>query len=210
MKTAVIVQARMGSSRFPGKALADLNGKPVLWHVLKNAKRILAARHALACPDTDGAAFSPLAQECGFELFDGHEGERDVLGKFFSVASKLRADVIVRITGDCPLIDPAACNRLVAERRARNVSYHANIFPQRIAASGFDCEVFTYGLLIVAHRSARDAYDREHVTPWMQRFIQERGLGPKLSVDTPEDLQRVRDHLASRGHHASPAALAVS
>lgn len=189
MKTAVIVQARMGSKRFPGKVLADLCGKPVLWHVLTRAGQVKADAHILAVPYSDASVLEPLADECGFGVWAGDE--HDVLLRYMEAAVSVSADIIVRITGDCPLIDPEECNRIGALLLNGRTKYASNVYP-RTVPKGYDCEAFTFDFLRTAHEYATDPHDREHVTPWMQRNNQFDSIFDNYSVDTPEDLERVR------------------
>lgn len=191
-RIVVIVQARMGSSRFPGKSMELIDDKPVLWHVLHRAKRIrLASDVVLAIPHTrDNDCLERLGLECGVSVHRG--SDKDVLARYYSAAEMAEADWIVRVTGDCPLLDPKICDAVIAKAVSLDADYLSNTWPIRTVASGFDCEVFRFDTLYAAHHNAKDPYEREHVTPWMQRMIFEHEHGPKLSVDTPEDLERVK------------------
>src|SRR5205809_123820 len=146
MTTAVVVQARMGSSRLPGKVLLELAGKPVLAHVLSRCRDIRSA-DAIVCAMPDDPSSRPLeslALECGVDVF--HGPENDVLGRHLGAAASVCADVVMRITSDCPLIDPDICDEVVRLRRHDNVDYASNNLP-RSFPHGLDCEVFTFAAL---------------------------------------------------------------
>lgn len=194
MKTAVIVQARMGSDRLPGKSMMEIEGKPLLWHVLSRVQKI---RHkdvvVLATPDTpENDCLDRVAWDTGCEIYRG--GEHDVLARYYHAAKSVDAGIVVRVTGDCPLIDPKRCDRVINAYLNSCSDYVSNIYPVRSVPSGYDCEAFSFELLELAFHNATSKYDREHVTPWIKEESQSRNriLSDKLSVDTQEDLDRVR------------------
>jgi glutamate-1-semialdehyde 2,1-aminomutase/spore coat polysaccharide biosynthesis protein SpsF len=202
MTTAVIVQARIGSTRLPGKVMLDLAGKPVLAHVLDRCRRITEA-DVVVCATPDAPACDPLvdlARACGVEVFRGPE--EDVLARHLGAAKAMGASTIVRITSDCPLIDPEICDEVIRLRARSNVDYVSNNLI-RSYPHGLDCEVFTIEALSQAAASALEPEDRQHVTPWMRH-------APKLSranlssndaslaryrwtLDYPEDLAMLRE-----------------
>ena len=197
MRTVVIVQARMGSRRLPGKSLEEINGRPLLWHVLNRAQQIKGKDVViLATPNSsENDCLTKIATETGSMIFRG--SEEDVLSRYYYAALGADADVVVRISGDCPLIDPAKCDRVINAFHNSCQEYVSNTFPIRLVPSGFDCEVFSFSSLQRAHFNAQDSYEREHVTPWIQRNITavNPNLGAKVSVDTKDDLERVRGML---------------
>ncbi len=168
MKTAVIVQARMSSTRLPGKVLRDLGGKTVLYHVLR---RCAAARgcDVVVCAIPDDPDCEPIAQEAvaaGAVVVRG--SETDVLDRYYKAARAVQADTVMRVTSDCPLIDPAVCGEVLALRERENADYASNNMPPSFP-HGLDCEAFTMTALERAAHAATDAFDREHVTPWLRR-----------------------------------------
>jgi glutamate-1-semialdehyde 2,1-aminomutase/spore coat polysaccharide biosynthesis protein SpsF len=168
MTTAAIVQARMGSSRLPGKVMMDLAGKTVLQHVLERCARIPGI-DAVVCAIADEAEsglLAEVAQRSGAGVFVGPVC--DVLARYQSAARLAKADVIVRVTSDCPLVDPVVCGQVVALRMESNADYACNILP-RSYPKGLDCEVFTTATLELAATAATKPSDREHVTQWMLR-----------------------------------------
>jgi spore coat polysaccharide biosynthesis protein SpsF len=167
VKTVVIAQARIGSSRLPGKILKPLAGRPVLAHVLARAG--MAKRVDSVCVATTVKAeddpVAEIAQGLGVAVFRG--SETDVLGRYVGAAEMTAADIVVRITCDCPLIDPAVIDQTVGLRAGRNADYACNGL-ELDWPHGLDCEVFTRAMLDAAASATDDAYDREHVTPWIR------------------------------------------
>jgi len=166
--TAVIVQARMTSTRLPGKVLLPLAGKSVLWHVLTRCRAIPGANLVCcAVPDTpDSAALLPEIAAAGAVVARG--SERDLLGRYRDAARQVGADIVMRVTSDCPVIDPLLCSRVLAQRFATDAGFACNNMP-RTWPHGLDCEAFTMPTLERAANEATEPYDREHVTPWMRR-----------------------------------------
>src|SRR5512139_492600 len=188
MTTGVIVQARLGSKRFPKKVLANFNGAPILRHVLDRAKEI-GPVVILATPDFYLTAFHE----------NYHLGsENDVLWRFTEAARAYRLENIVRITADCPLLRPDLCRRVLELYRRSGVSYAAIDWPHGGFPKGYGCEIFTMTALELANAFAKDQYDREHVTPWMQRHLRCKYLQNdkdeshlNYCVDVPEDIGRL-------------------
>jgi spore coat polysaccharide biosynthesis protein SpsF (cytidylyltransferase family) len=194
---AVIVQARMGSHRFPGKGLADVAGRPMIARVVARARRIDDSAQVIVATTTD-AGDDPLAgvaEAAGATVFRGHP--LDVLDRFQRAATQAQADVIVRVTGDCPVLDPAVGRQVLDALRREGVVYASNVHPPTFP-DGLDVEAFTAEALATAWREATDASDREHVTPflWRQpdRFVatlvrHEPDLSAhRWTVDEPVDL----------------------
>jgi spore coat polysaccharide biosynthesis protein SpsF (cytidylyltransferase family) len=201
MTIATVVQARMGSGRLPGKVLADLGGRPVLAHVLERAALIdREATLVLAIPSA--ASDDPLAEigrQAGALVVRG--SAEDVLDRYHQAAEEANADAIVRITADCPLLDPAVSARVVARFRAGGVDYASNTHPPTYP-DGYDTEVFSAAALDAAWRDARDPSEREHVTTFIWRRpgrFQCANVADdvdrsswRLTLDTPDDLENIR------------------
>jgi spore coat polysaccharide biosynthesis protein SpsF len=212
--TAVIVQARMGSSRLPGKVMKMLAGRTVLRHVLDRCREINGA-DVVVCAVPDEATSAPLvevAAACRARVFRG--SEFDVLDRYLGAARWVNADVVMRVTSDCPLVDPQICSDVLALRQIENADYAANDMP-RSFPHGLDAECFTTVALEEAAASTMDPYDREHVTPWLRRAghlkrVNLASGNPKLrnnrwTLDYPEDLAFLRAVFeampsGSRGH----------
>lgn len=195
MTTAVIIQARMGSTRLPGKVMMGLRGKTVIARVIERCAKIPGI-DALWCAVPEGEANTALAREArrrGAAVFCGSES--NVLSRYYRTAKAARADVIVRITADCPLIDPDICAKVIALRRSEAADYASNVWP-RSFPQGLDCEVFTFAALERAHAGATAAADREHVTPFIARSGRRVNLpsgrfdlsNKRWTLDYPEDL----------------------
>jgi spore coat polysaccharide biosynthesis protein SpsF len=207
MTTAIVVQARIGSTRLPGKVLEDLVGKPVLEHVLRRCDRIPGADVVVcAIPDTvENDPLQSVVEQCGATLVTGPED--DVMARFVTAAKAVKADIVVRITADCPMIDPEVCGEVIALRAAKNAAYASNVHP-RTYPKGLDCEVFTTKALEHFERVSREG--REHVTtmftdsipieyvnlPFREhwRNLQDH----RWTLDYPEDLEFMRAIFAVR------------
>ena len=165
-----IIQARMGSSRLPGKVLLDLAGRPVLWH---GVSRVRQARRIdrLLVATTDQATDEPIRRFCaerGIACFGG--SEQDVLDRFVQAArfaGATETDGIVRITADCPLIDPEVIDQVVTLFLESGADYVSNVQPPTFP-DGLDVEVFRYAALLEAWREAKLVSEREHVTPYLR------------------------------------------
>ncbi|HDZ39759.1 MAG TPA: spore coat polysaccharide biosynthesis protein F [Marinobacter sp.] len=168
MTTVVIVQARLTSTRLPAKMMLSLGGEPCIRHVLRRAKEIPGIDKVVcATPVSNSAPIWREAMALGVKVVQG--SEHDVLGRFRKAALLVNADIVMRITGDCPLIDPEICGR-VLELMEDGVDYASNVMPRGFP-KGLDCECFTMEALERAHKEADDPYDREHVTPFIQRMM---------------------------------------
>ena len=201
MKVVAIIQARMGSTRLPGKVLADLHGAPLLARMIERLRYALTFdRVAVA---TSAAAIDApvrgLAESLGVGCFAG--SENDVLARFVGAAERFDADVVVRLTADCPLIDPVVVDgcvsHFVAAHPPLDIVGLGGEFPD-----GLDTEVISAAALRRAHGEARLASEREHVTPYLwknpERFryatlVFSVALGDRRwTVDEPRDLDFVR------------------
>jgi spore coat polysaccharide biosynthesis protein SpsF len=196
--TLCIIQARLGSTRLPRKALMDIGGRSMIQRVVAQVRQIRGVDEVvLAVPHGEVVALCYCANVYGPKV-----PESDVLARFAATAERYPdADTIMRVTGDCPLLDPRVCEQVLALYRSDpHVEYVWNRDPSGpCSADGEDCEVFSAAALRWAHREARDPYDREHVSSWIRRNVKTATWRPsvdrghvKISVDTQEDLERVR------------------
>jgi glutamate-1-semialdehyde 2,1-aminomutase/spore coat polysaccharide biosynthesis protein SpsF len=191
----------MGSTRLPGKVLADIDGMPMLGQIVNRLRRSRTLNRIVVATST-AKADDAIAEFCGNGTAIFRGDEKDVLDRFFQAAKHYSADTIVRITGDCPLIDPEVVDQVVAAYLADGCDYASNTllctYPD-----GLDTEVFSFAALETAWREAKRATDRQHVTPFMrtsQRFRLrnvESELGASVrhlrwTVDEPRDLEFVR------------------
>lgn len=198
MTSAVVIQARMGSSRLPGKVMMDLAGQPVLAHVVARARAAPGVDQVCcAIPDTAGDdPLAALAASLGAVVVRGPE--HDVLARYARAAEALQADRYVRVTADCPFLDPEVTGGVLALLDG-GADYGSNVAP-RSWPKGLDVEAFTAEALARTVAEARDAYDREHVTPWMRANLDCANLalpsderqGWRWTLDHPEDLDFCR------------------
>src|SRR6266404_2327957 len=167
MKTVVVVQARMGSTRFPNKVLRPVAGVPLielLLSRLSRAKRV--DQIVLATPeDVRNEPLVAHARKLGFAVYQG--SEKDVLDRYYHAASVHKPDAVVRITGDCPLVDPALVDALIGDYENGGADYVSNTLAPTYP-DGLDVEVFSFAALERAWKEADTAFDREHVTPYIK------------------------------------------
>jgi len=202
MKTLAIIQARFNSTRLPGKVLALIAGEPMLAHVVRRVRRAATIDDVVVATST-GAADDAVAAFCaerGIACFRG--SEQDVLDRFYQAASQRGAQTVVRITGDCPLMDPAVIDRVVSALRHDGYDYVTNTLRYTFP-DGLDVEAFTSAALAEAWRDARKPTEREHVTPYLriaarlrtrniEHSIDLSSRNLRWTVDEPEDLEFVR------------------
>jgi len=169
-RLVAIVQARLGSTRLPGKALLDLSGSPMIAHVLSRAAAISGVDDVvLATTDSrQDDALADFAWQIGHACVRG--SVEDVLDRYRAALRAHPADAVVRITGDCPLLDPAVSARVVDDylRAEGGVDYASNVHPPTYP-DGLDTELISAAALEEAWREARMPSDREHVTPFIWR-----------------------------------------
>jgi spore coat polysaccharide biosynthesis protein SpsF (cytidylyltransferase family) len=204
MKIAAIIQARMTSTRLPGKVLMKIEGKPTLWHVINRLKFSKKLNDIiLAIPDTkENSVLEEFAKDNAIKFFRG--SEKDVLSRYYETAKKFKVDVIVRITSDCPLIDPRIVDLVIKKHLNSNVDYTSNTL-ERTFPRGLDVEVFNFEAFRRVYKEAKENYQREHVTPYIYEHpdifklqnVEAKGKLKhpelRLTVDTKEDLQLIRE-----------------
>lgn len=217
MTTLIIVQARMTSTRLPGKVLLPLAGEPMLTRLVERLRRVQHA-DGIVVATTNNATDDPIAALCAQLGVPCHRGsEHDVLSRYADAARLHGADVVVRITSDCPLIDPALIDRVIAVYEEGDSDYVSNMLPPTWPY-GMAVEVFGAAALAQAHAEATQAAEREHVTPFLywhpERYRLRNVASPvdlsqhRWTVDTPEDYELVRrlfDHLISTHPHFTQA-----
>jgi spore coat polysaccharide biosynthesis protein SpsF len=164
-QVVAIIQARMGSTRLPGKVMLPLADEHVITH---DVRRVQSAEHvtktAVATSKrTADDIVTRYASRAGADVFRGSES--DVLGRIYDTSRSANADVVVRITGDCPLIDPEMIDTSVREVTEGGAQYAANIF-ERTFPRGLDVEAFTFESFEQVHEEATEPHHREHVTPY--------------------------------------------
>lgn len=201
MRVVAIIQARMGSTRLPGKVLEDLGGRSMLARVVRRTRRASTLDEVVVATST-ATQDDPIVTECrrlGIGWFRGSEA--DVLDRYFGAAETYRAECVVRITSDCPLIDWSVIDRVVGAFRESRPDYASNTLV-RTYPRGLDTEVMTAEALARAWCEASEPYQRVHVTPYLYQHPElfhlfavtgeKDASGGRWTVDTPEDLQFVR------------------
>jgi spore coat polysaccharide biosynthesis protein SpsF len=201
-KIVAIIQARVGSTRLPRKVLKNIVGKPMLWHVIDRVKRATLVDEIVlaATRKEEDKPLLKLAKESGVNSYEG--SENDVLDRYFQAATKFGADAIVRITADCPLIDPEVVDKVVKIFLDGGFDYISNT-AKLSYPDGLDVEVFSCDTLESAWKDSRKLSEREHVTPYIRKHPKmfriggveyERNLSHmQWSVDTDRDLKFVRE-----------------
>ena len=196
--TALVLQARLDSSRLPQKALLPLAGRPLVLRVMEAFKDFDCDAKVLACPEDSAASFAPLAEEAGFSLITGPKD--DVLERYCLVIRKLGADMIIRATGDNPLVFADAAAALDREAGELNADYAG--YSGLPLGAGVEC--VSSEALLRAGREARLPSEREHVCPYLYNhpeiFTLHRPLAPlkwqgpgcRITVDTRDDYEKVR------------------
>ena len=203
-KVVAIIQARMGSTRLPGKVLMDIAGRPMLAQQIRRLRQCKSVDEIVIATTTNRTDDSvvELAQWEGVSWFRG--AEQDVLSRFVGAAGQAQADVIVRVTADCPLIDPQVTDRVISElvEHASGCDYASNVL-QRTYPRGLDVEAFFWDTLLRMDRLGRSQAAREHVTLVLRveqpRLFLCRSVADshnnadlRWTVDTADDLQMVR------------------
>jgi len=199
---ACIIQARMGSTRLPGKVLYPLDGKPIICHVIDRCLRIRGINKViLAMPALDmNGPLVEWAQSYGVRVRFGLE--HDLVWRYLDTASSNNVDTIMRITGDCPLLNPPVCSRVLSEFLLGDYDYVSNVV-ERTYPDGWDCEVFSKETLEKVNSLATLPQDREHVTKYILEHPDEFKIGSvtqtrddshiRLTLDTREDYEHIKE-----------------
>lgn len=211
MKNIAIIQARMGSTRLPGKVLKDLQGRKVLERVVTAAKHIPHIDQVIV-------ATSVLSQDdeiqkwCHDNDIECSRGSEDnVLERFYEAAIKTECaenDIIMRLTADCPLLDPLVCGQVLDLLRRTEKDYANNIGKERLWPDGMDCEVFTFSALEKSYKEAKTQLHKEHVTLYIRENTDEfdiislscplNGIGQRRwTLDTQDDYEHISQLLTA-------------
>ena len=207
-----IIQARMSSTRLPGKSLATVSDHPMLWHVVDRVGKAKLLDRVIVAT-SDGHADDPIAVFCEQNKFQCFRGsEEDVLDRYYQAAKLHGGEILVRVTADCPLIDPEIIDRVISRFQMGDCDYVSNVL-RYTYPDGLDTEVFSFRALEQAWREARKPSEREHVTPYLRtgnfrtaNVESELPVQPgafRWTVDRPADLEfvrRVYSELCGNGH----------
>ena len=213
MKIIAVIQARMGSTRFPGKVLQPILDKPMLWYIVERLQFISGIEKIIVAT-SDKKTDDPIAQFCESEGIDYFRGsETDVLDRFYQASKNENPEAVIRITGDCPLIDPNLIKRLLLQfidssnldhiglatgAGVANDDFNKGRFPD-----GLDAEVIRFKALEYAWLEAKNPLEREHVTPFIWKHPDRFQLGcltsdkdyssMRWTVDRTEDFELIKD-----------------
>jgi len=214
MTFAVIVQARMGSSRLPGKVLQFLGRETALVRCLDRCAEIPGVDEVV-CAVAGNVCDDPVAEiawRAGYRVSRGPEC--DVLGRYAKAAREVNADIVMRVTSDCPFIDPRVCGRVRDLLIAADADYACNNMPAKFP-HGLDCEAFSAERLYDAEWLAGAPSEREHVTTWLRQrddLVTACLAGPgtgveqfRWTLDYPEDLLFFRAVYEALGERAATA-----
>ena len=217
VKTVLITQARTGSTRLPGKVLMEINETPLLKiHLdrLKKSKKVDKIIVATTDNEADNI-IEDLATEWGYEVFRG--SENDVLDRFYQAVKKITPSWVVRVTSDCPLIDPMLVDKVIEVTQLKNKDYGSNVIDETFP-DGQDVEVFKFSALEMAWKCAKKESDREHVTPYIRNNSNLKGESVfsslsykndfdyskiRITVDEPDDFELINKIIKNLGFNKS-------
>jgi spore coat polysaccharide biosynthesis protein SpsF len=209
VKPLAVIQARLTSSRLPGKVLEEIGGTPALWHTYQRAVSVVPATVVVIPRNEANAELEAWCTDHEIPCLATSGNEDDVLARFAAAVRMFKPDIVVRLTADCPFVQPDMIERCI--KMCGTVEYASNIFPLRTYPRGLDVEAMHADLLLQADGWAvaqhpdlvgtdnggpPTSYDREHVTPWVRRHAKTLRLARhrdnlrkhRWTLDTPEDL----------------------
>ncbi len=201
VKSTIMVQARTGSQRFPRKVLAEIENKPLLWHVLNRVKRVKDTDQIILITTRkkEDEILLDIAKNSNIHSFAGDE--LDVLNRHYQCALRYEADPIIRITADCPLIDPSVVDKIFEIYLEGNYDFVSNCIPPTFP-DGLDTEIFSFDALKKMVHISKLKSEREHVTTYIRNHrnefriynysIEDDFSKFRWTVDTEEDLEVVR------------------
>jgi spore coat polysaccharide biosynthesis protein SpsF (cytidylyltransferase family) len=200
-KILIISQARFGSTRLPGKVLLKVLDKPLIWYLIKRLQLVKTPCNIIIATaiSEQNKPIINIAKTLNLDYFAGSED--DVLDRFYRTAKQFKGDIIVRITADCPLMDPAIIDRGLKIFLNGNYDYVSNVEEgKETYPDGFDIEIFSFKALKVAWKKAKWQSEREHVTPYIRKndkfkkkyFKNDENFSNfRLTVDTKEDFDLI-------------------
>lgn len=202
MNVVCIVQARLGSTRLPGKVLKEICSKTVLEHDIDRLKQVKNLNKIVIATTTleEDNKIEKLVTELGIDCFRG--SSEDVLSRYYFAAKKYKADVVVRVTSDCPLIDYNISDKIIQYYLDNKDKYdYVSNTIERTYPRGLDTEVFSFESLEKSYNEAKKQYEREHVTPYiyqnadkfkMAQYKNERDYSNyRWTLDTEEDYKLI-------------------
>ena len=212
MKTIAIIQARMGSTRLPGKVLKEILGIPLLVHIVNRVKSAKGIDDVIVATseEKNNDAIREVCKKNNINCFSG--SEEDVLDRFYKAAKENNADIVLRITGDCPLIDPEIVSRIIEMFKSLDYEFIGlatgaggakSEFDGHRFPDGLDTEIFYFSVLETAWKEAKEKFEREHVTPFIWKRPEKFKLGSyksdidysdmRWTVDNQEDFELIQE-----------------
>jgi len=189
-RTVAIVQARMGSTRFFGKVLEDIEGRPMLWHVVNRLKHSKLLHNIVVATSVNHQddTIEEFCEKGSICYFRGSED--DVLDRYYHAARKFEVELVVRVTSDCPLIDPNVVDRVISTylENKENYDYASNTI-KRTYPRGLDTEVFPYEALERCYEEATRGHEREHVTTYIYEHPE---MFKLLNLENNKNLSHLR------------------
>jgi len=187
LSTIVIIQARLNSIRFPNKIMQKINGKPLIEILIERVASAKEVNKIVVATSTNkkNKKLIEFLKRKKISFYQG--SENNVLKRYYDAATKNKFKNIIRITGDCPLVDPALIDQYVKIFKEKKVDYLSNICPPTYP-DGLDLEIFTYNTLKKTYLKAKNKYDQEHVTPYIQRSDDFK----KINITYKEDHSKLR------------------
>ncbi|MCL6601299.1 MAG: glycosyltransferase family protein [Paenibacillus sp.] len=202
MRIVAIIQARMESTRLPGKIMKEVGSKPLLEYQIEQVRRSKTIDHIVIATTTKDAE-QPIIDLCKRMSVDYYRGsEEDVLSRYYQAACYYGAEIVVRLTSDCPLLDPAVIDKVITVflSNSERYDYVSNTI-ERTYPRGYDVEVFSMRVLEQAYKDASYAAEREHVTSYLYQHPEVFRVGQvkqttdlssyRLTVDTDEDFELI-------------------
>ncbi len=203
-KVVAIIQARIGSTRLPGKAMLEIEGRPMLWHVIDRIKRSEMIDEVVVATTTEEMdnEIEEFCKQYDVSFYRG--SENDVLDRYYKCAKEHGADIVVRITSDCPLIDCKVSDKVIATYLENSVDFvgATNTVVRRFPR-GLDTEVVSFDALSDTWHKAKEKHQREHVTIYLYEHPEEYKInnfvsdedfsGYRWTVDEEDDLEFVRE-----------------
>ncbi len=165
-KVAIILQARTGSKRLPGKVLKEVLGKPLLWHTIERLKSCKSKDELIVATSSkeQDEPIAEIAKDCNISCFRG--SENDVLDRFYQSAKSINAEIIARITADCPLTDPDLIDKMIEFFKTNEFDLAGTGIPPSYP-DGLDADVFSFSALEKAWKESASNVEREHVCPYI-------------------------------------------
>lgn len=207
MTVNAIIQARCGSTRFPDKVFAGIDGKPLLWHVVNRIKYVEMIDDIIIAT-TVNPKDDKIEEWCKAESVKCFRGsEEDVLNRYYSASAAFPSDVVVRVTADDPFKEPKVMDKVIKKLIDEKLDLVTNNFPPSFP-EGLDCEAFTFEILELMEKTTQDSFEREHVTQYIYHNPDKFKIGNVISetqlssfrwtIDNTEDYDMVKAVYAKR------------